>query len=291
MLKRSLSIAVPALACLLLASCGAGHTSGLNLFITDAPIDSASAVVVSFSRLQLSGPDVNTQTVNINPASAIDLYELQGGIAAVVSSRLQIQPGHYTQLNVTIASDSSNDQSYITLPDGTHTLYIPPGVPSQVNIPIDFTIASGGTVNLTMDFDLRRSIIQDPNDNSKYQLIPSIRAVQDELSGTLTGSIATSLISCSEPAVYVYPGVVTPTDIDIDAPAGMAQPITTALVGYNITTSQYNYTAGYLPLGTYTVAFTCEASLDVANQANNISFTAVATGVVAARNTTFVNLQ
>ncbi|MGE5624728.1 MAG: DUF4382 domain-containing protein [Bacillota bacterium] len=294
MLKRSLRIAALAPVCLLLASCGGSHNSGLNLFMTDAPIDSASAVNVSFAALQLTGPDVTPQTLAINPPSSIDLFQLQGGIAAVLTSNLQIAPGHYTQLSLTIAADPNTDQSDITLPDGTHILYVPVGTSPTVSTPIDFTIASGGTVNLTIDFDLRRSIIQDPNDATKYELIPSIRAVQNELSGTLSGSVASSLIICAEPAVYIYAGKVIPGDVDIDpatASKTAAQPITTALAGFNQTTSLYNFTASFLPPGTYTLAFTCDAPLDVANQANTLTFTSITTAVVSARNTTFVQMQ
>jgi hypothetical protein len=158
-------------------------------------------------------------------------------------------------------------------------------------MPIDFTLASGGTVNMTVDFDLRKSIIQDPNDSTKYLLNPSMRAIQNELSGTLTGSIATSLVTCLTPAVYVYSGNVTPTDVDINAPVGTVQPFTTTLVGLNQTSALYNFTAAFLPAGTYTAAFTCQAPLDVINQANTIKFTAVTTGVVTDGGTTFVTLQ
>lgn len=291
MLKRSLQIASLALASLLLGSCGyGGKTSGLNLFITDAPIDLATAVNVSFARIELTGPDVKPQTLLISPPASIDLYSLQGGIAATMASNLQIEPGHYTDLKITIAADPINAQSNITLPDGTHILYVPAGVSPTVDMPIDFTLPSGGTVDLTVDFDLRKSIIQDPNDSTKYLLIPSMRAIQNELSGTLTGSIATSLVTCLTPAVYLYAGNVTPTDVDINAPAGSVQPFTTTLVGLNQTTALYNFTAAFLPPGSYTIAFTCQAPLDIANQANTISFTAVTTGVVTARETTFVTL-
>lgn len=291
MLKRILKIAGPVLACALLGSCGGTNPSGLNLFITDAPIDLAAAVNVSFSQVQLTGPSAQPQTITIDPPSSIDLYQLQGGNAAALSSFLQIAPGHYTTLSVTVATDPNTTQSNIVLPDGLHVLYVPTSVSSQVDIPIDFTLASGGTVNLTIDFDLRKSIVQDPNDTTKYLLIPAMRAVQNELSGTITGSVATALVTCATPAVYVYQGNVTPVDMDISAPAGRLQPYATALVGLNQTTGLYNFTVAYLPPGTYTVAFTCQASLDVANQADTISFPSVGLATVSAQNTTFIQLQ
>jgi hypothetical protein len=292
MLIRTLKAAFAALVLVSLSSCYGSSTSGLYLYITDAPIDLASAVNVSFSRIQLTGgAGVQPQTLTISPAASVDLYQLQAGIAALIAAGLAIKPGHYTNLSVTIAADPNTAQSNISLPDGVHILYLPNGVSPMVNMPIDFTIASGGTVTLTMDFDLRKSIIQDPNDPTKYQLIPSMRAVQNELSGTLTGSVATSLITCLSPAVYVYPGKVTPVDVDISAPASRLQPISTALVGYNQTSGLYNFTAGFLPPGTYTAAFTCEASVDVANQANSINFTSTVTAGVQAGNNSFVALQ
>jgi hypothetical protein len=292
MLIRTLKAAFAALVLVSLSSCYGSSTSGLYLYITDAPIDLASAVNVSFSRVRLTG-DAGTQpvTLTISPAANVDLYQLQAGIAALVTAGLALTPGHYTNLSITIAADPNTAQSNITLPDGVHILYLPNGVSPTVNMPIDFSIGGGGTVTLTVDFDLRKSIIQDPNDPTKYQLIPSMRAVQNELSGTLTGSIATSLITCLSPAVYVYPGKITPVDVDISAPASRLQPISTALVGYNQTSGLYNFTAAFLPPGTYTAAFTCEASQDVANQANTISFPAVVTADVQAGSNTFVALQ
>jgi hypothetical protein len=291
MLNRMLKTAATALVAVSLVSCGGGQVHGVDLAITDAPLDTASSVIISFSLVQLSGPDVSSFTIKISPASSIDLYSLQGGIAATIIAGMQVQPGHYTNLRVTIASDPNTPQSSISLPDGLHNLYVPSGVSSDVNVPIDFTIASGGDVTLTMDFDLRKSIIQDPNDPTKYQLIPSIRAVQNELSGSITGSVATSLITCLDPSVYVYSGDVTPTDVDITAPASRVQPLSTALVGFNQTTANYNFTAGFLPVGDYTVAFTCESTLDVANQSNAITFTSVTHATVQSHLTTFVNLD
>jgi len=79
--------------------------------------------------------------------------------------------------------------------------------------------------------------------------------------------------------------------VDITAPASRVQPLSTALVGFNQTTANYNFTVGFLPVGDYTVAFTCEGQLDVANQSNAITFTSVTHATVQAHLTTFVALD
>jgi uncharacterized protein DUF4382 len=270
--NRILKIAVAALAVLLLANCGSGEVHGVSLALTDSPIDNASAVNISFSRVELSGPSVTPTVLNVRPAASVDLYQLQGGLSQTVASKIQAKPGHYTTLTLTIVADPNSGQSSIVLPDGFHILYIPPGVSSKVEIPIDFDYASGGDVDLTADFDLRKSILPDPNDSTKYQLIPAVRAVINQQTGSISGEVNTSLITCLQPAVYAYRGEVTPTDMDIAAAPGSVQPYATALVGLNVTSGRYDFTVGFLPAGDYTVAFTCDAAFDVANQANTLRF-------------------
>jgi hypothetical protein len=291
MLNRMLKIAAAALAALLLASCGSGEVNGVNIAITDGPIDLASSVNISFSQIELSGPDVKPTVLDIRPATTIDLYQLQGGLSQTMVTAVQALPGHYTTLTLTIVADASSGQSNILLPDGQHTLYLPPGISPRVAVPIHFSIASGGDVNITADFDLRKSIVPDPNDPTLYELIPSIRAVVNDQSGNISGEVASTLITCLQPAVYVYQGDVTPTDIDIDAQPGTVQPFASALVGLNQTTSRYNFTVGFLPPGPYTLAYTCDAPLDVANQANTLKFISVTHATVTAQVTSFVTLE
>jgi hypothetical protein len=292
MLNRMLKIAVPALAALLLTSCGGGTRHGVSIDITDAPIDLASSVNISFAQIELSGPNVVPSVLNISPAASVDLFQLQGGLSIPMVDTIQAIPGHYTTLSITILADSVSGQSNITLPDGQHILYIPPGTSAKVNIPVDFDYFSGGDLFLTVDFDLRKSIVQDPNNPTKYLLLPSMRAVEDQDAGSITGNVATALVTCLEPAIYVYPGnISTPTDVDITAPAGTLQPISTALVGLNSTSGLYNFTVGFLPVGDYTLAFTCSASQDVANQANTMTFTRILHTTVKAQDTVFVSIQ
>src|SRR5690242_17966907 len=94
MLNRMLKTAVPALAALLLVSCGGGDRHGISIAITDAPIDIASSVNVSFARIELSGPHVTPSVLNISPAASVDLFQLQGGLTEPMVDTIQAQPGH-----------------------------------------------------------------------------------------------------------------------------------------------------------------------------------------------------
>ncbi|MGH8400235.1 MAG: hypothetical protein ACRESU_03960, partial [Gammaproteobacteria bacterium] len=91
--------------------------------------------------------------------------------------------------------------------------------------------------------------------------------------------------------VYVYQGDVTPTDVQINAVTGTVQPFSSVLVGFNISTGKYNFTAAYLPPGEYTLAFTCQANLDQPETADAIAFTSVTHASVSKKVTTIVNLD
>ena len=297
MRNRILLSAIPALVALLLSSCY-GSSSGLSLSVTDAPIDQASRIIVGISYVVLSGDNPRPVIINFATPLSTNVYASQGGVASPLFVHLPIAAGHYTKLRMGFAADPVSVGSSITLPDGTHVLYIPTTSPSYTDLPVDFTIGSGQTINLTVDFDMRKSVVLDPTDNTRFIFIPQLRVVQNELTGTLTGSVDISLLKgVCVPAVYVYSGRVTPTDENLNAPPGEVQSVASGLVGLNATTGAYDFTVGFLPPGDYTVAFTCNADQDVANQdngpngSNTVFFTSVTNASVTAQQVTQVVLQ
>ena len=112
--------------------------------------------------------------------------------------------------------------------------------------------------------------------------------------GAIQGAVASSLLTgtCS-PGVYLYSGNVTsPEDINHSALAtDMNQPIT-AQQPVASSSPPYSYLFSALPPGTYTLAFTCQASSDNPAQADaTVMFSAVKVGiVVTADQTTTANL-
>ncbi|HEX6549473.1 MAG TPA: DUF4382 domain-containing protein, partial [Gammaproteobacteria bacterium] len=212
-------------------------------------------------------------------------------------SKGNLTPGNYKSISLDINAKQGTSDSYIILPSDTattptHSLYIPTGNPTTISAPINFTMQKDGSVGITIDFDLRASIVQDPSNPNNYILSPVLRAVDNTKFGTISGVVSQSLITTGcTPAIYVYSGNVTPTDVNTNASTGTVQPITSALLAYNSTTSNYNFNASFLPAGTYTVAFTCQAADDHANQADNITFSPVTTATVTTGVDTVVTFQ
>ncbi|MHB8423562.1 MAG: DUF4382 domain-containing protein [Gammaproteobacteria bacterium] len=291
MLRLIAKCAAALCALLLLTSCGGGgSTSSVNIYLADAPIDAASSVNISLTEIDITG-DAGTSYFQA-PATTLNFYQLQGGLSQFLLAA-DVSAGHYSSITLHFAAAPGTTDSNITFIGGnTYPLVIPSGAPTAFTLPVNFYLTQNGTANYTIDLDLRKSIIPDPTNPGQYILQPSLRVVSNAEAGSISGSVANTLVTsgCAG-AVYVYSGKVTPTDVNINAPPGTVQPISSALVGINSTTAQYNFTVGWLPPGLYTVAFTCQAAEDNPTQTDNISFTSVLTTTVAAGQTSFVSLN
>lgn len=290
---RSILSSVLLCCLLLLSSCyGNSSVTGLTVFVTDAPLDTALSVNIGISGVKVTGPS-GTYDFPLPSTAVPDFYQLQGGTETALIGGARLPAGNYNAVSLDLSADTAGDVSSLTLKDGSiHTIYIPSGEPTTVTVPVDFTIVDGKSTNITIDLDLRKSLIPDPADPTKYILRPVLRAVNNDDEGYISGLVDSSLVASGCPAsVYVYQGDVTPTDVQINAIAGTVQPFSSALIGFNTSTGKYNFTAAYLPPGEYTVAFTCQANLDQPETADTIAFTSVIHASVLKKTTTIVNLD
>ena len=281
-------------ALLLLTSCGGSgnNSNNLNIYVADGPIDNAASVVVSLTAIAVTG-DQGTQYFPFPSSTPINFYQLQGGLSQFLITA-SLPAGHYTSITLYFDAPPGTLDSNITLigNGNTYPLIIPAGKPIKYTVPVSFIVFQSISASYTLDLDLRKSVLPDPSDPNEYLLQPSLRAVNDDDYGIITGTVANTLVSSGcNPAVYVYSGKVTPTDVNINAPAGTVQPISSALAGINGTTSQFAFAVGFLPPGQYTAAFTCQPNLDDPTKTDNIQFLATTLATVVAGNTTFINLQ
>ncbi|MCW8854593.1 MAG: DUF4382 domain-containing protein [Gammaproteobacteria bacterium] len=266
---------------------GSGSSAGrggvmegeLTIKITDAAVDSAAAVWVQVTGLTLKPDDDSAFDILFDNPLNINLLSLQLGKTEVLLEDVKVPAGKYNwiRMHVNAARDSVPDDSYIELLDGNqHQLNIPSGAETGLKIIKNLEVNSNDDVNLVIDFDLRQSIVLH---NGDYDLLPVLRMVDLDDMGSIEGVVDPALLTSAEcsdndpatgNAVYVFAGEdAIPDDIDGNK---QTDPVATSSVIYNIETGDYEYAVSYIEEGDYTVAFTCQADLDIIDSDEVIVF-------------------
>ncbi|MFP4615918.1 MAG: DUF4382 domain-containing protein [Thiohalorhabdus sp.] len=244
---------------------GGSDTGDITVAVTDAPVDAAEEVVVTFDGVTLKPADGPPVEHTFAKARSVDLLTLTGSAREKLLEGVTVPSGPYNWMRLNVQAEQGVADSYIRMEDGSeHSLYVPSGAQTGLKLVRGFTVPAGGEADFTVDFDLRKSV-HEPGDDGDYYLRPALRLVDNAATGHLEGSVTTGYVgeSCDSPdnglAVYVYEGSgVTPDDVDGTEP----DPVTSAMAVQEEESGDYRYEVGYLAAGSYTVAFTCDASDD-----------------------------
>jgi hypothetical protein len=241
----------------------------MKLSVTDAPVDSAEAVWVQFRAVEFKpegGAPVMQELKDAQGVAAprrINLLPLQDGRTSVLLDGVQLPAGNYEWLRLLVDNEANVRDSYIVINGNECELRIPSGDESGLKLVRGFTLPAGGSLALTADFDLRKSIRQPPgqqgtgvNCTQAYLMKPVLRLVKDSEAGTITGKVDPSLFvgTCSR-MVYAFSdgtnaaGTTVPDDYDGTAPDPVQMVKADAVTGA--------YQLSFLPAGNYTVAYTC----------------------------------
>jgi len=181
-----------------------------------------------------------------------------------------VPAGDYSELRLLI----NTDESFLILksePDIEKSLAVPSGEQSGLKLKGDFVVAADSTTSLTVDFDVRKSIVNPQGQSlADYLLKPSLRLVNNLEVGAISGEVDYPTIlstrmndngqaNCATDyagAAYVFQGAdVTPSDLNFNNPESeplMVVPVT------DQHESLYAYTAAFLPAGDYTVSYSCQ---------------------------------
>ncbi len=286
---KSFKSTVVAAALLSLAACGGGgsdsKTGKLSLSVVDAPIDGAQHVYVQFSGVELHGPD-GTTSVDFAQAKKLDLLALTGTNDAPLLADYEVTAGEYQWMRLKI--DTANDlDTYLVDSNGlSHELTIPSGAETGLKLNQGFTVAQGGVADFTIDFDLRRSIVEDAGG---FKLKPVLRIVNNLEVGSLKGTVSSDLITAHCGAnetgvVYLFNGSVTADDVEGDS----GDPITSGMVSSDGSAS---YEIGFLAAGSYTAAWTCDADNDDPLLNNDLSFFGSASVTITANQAATLNFN
>jgi hypothetical protein len=173
------------------AGCGDDDDNGVGpavgtvrISMTDAPadIDEVNIVVREISVHRTGSNDSQGwYTVRADSDTTISLLTLTNGKFVTLGSEL-VPSGGYDQVRLILGEGST------VVVDGVeHPLVVPSGMQSGIKVQGPFTVPSGGTIDLALDFDAARSIHE--TGSGTWMLRPVIRLVALTQSGSIAGRI------------------------------------------------------------------------------------------------------
>jgi len=292
MKKMNFGYAVVAATALTLTGCGGSSdddSGTLNLAITDAAIDSAQSVFVQISGVEVHSNSQGAQQFDFSEAKTIDLLNLQGSASAPLLESVALEAGSYQWMRLKVVTEGDLD-TYIVLDDGSsYELNIPSGSETGLKMNRGFDLAVNGSVDFTVDFDLRKSITAKglKQGNPEFKLRPTLRTTDNSEIGHVNGMVDGTLLTqlCGDDnnyAVYIFEG----SDVVADDEGSATSPITSSLLD-----DQYQYEIGFINAGDYTLALTCTADLDDPELDDDIVFVQSANVTIENKQTTSLNIE
>lgn len=182
----------------------------IKMNITDAPIDEegVTGVYITFLGIEYQKEGGPWQTAEeFEGPVTINLLELQNGRTELLGD-FTAGAGRYTGVRfkldaATRGSTASNPGCYITFEDGTQVpLFVPSGEQTGYKAVGEFTVPVNGTVEITADFDLRKSVTK-AGVTGMYLLKPTIRVIVNNEAGDIRGNISNRNAE-SAYVVYAY---------------------------------------------------------------------------------------
>lgn len=177
-----------------------------SVSLTDAPACGFDAVNVTVSKVRIHQSDSASDNaagwteIPLNPPRKINLLDLndptQPNFALEHLGEAPLPAGHYTQLRLVLVPNRNPNpplENSVVL-SGTTTevpLDTPSAVQSGIKLVHQFDVPSGQRVDLLLDFDACKSIVQ--RGNGTYALKPVIHVIPFVLNG-IEGFVAPSLL-------------------------------------------------------------------------------------------------
>lgn len=307
-MNRMIGLGFATMAAVAVAGCGGGgggdsasETFGfLSLGISDGPIHDAQKVCVTFTEIELKQMGGPSTTLMLPSPEKINLLEFQGTNAMPILTSERLPAGQYQWLRLGVdavrgsnggAGDTGDaavcdgDASYIVMNDNSvHNLYVPSGANTGLKLHGGYTVPVNDQVSLTAEFDLGKSITAPPGQSPDVMLRPTIKLVNNNEVGILTGRVANELaeVEACQPSVYVFNDGVTPNGIEDDV-VDPDDPVATAIVEAQDQldgTVEWRYTIGFLLAGDYEAAFTCDGQSFEPADGSPVTIAASETAVV-----------
>ncbi|HLG22802.1 MAG TPA: DUF4382 domain-containing protein [Candidatus Manganitrophaceae bacterium] len=187
----------------LLSGCGGGNGSGgtgrVKVSLTDAVACGFDEVNVTVSQVRIhqsasaSEQMSGWHDIDISPPRKINLAALTNGVLEELGMAV-LPAGHYTQLRLVLLPNSPGGamNNSVTPTGGVETeMKTPSAVQSGLKLIHEFDVAANELVDLVLDFDACKSVVQ--KGNGSYGLKPVISVIPTVVSGAISGHVNSAL--------------------------------------------------------------------------------------------------
>ena len=217
------------------------ETGTLRMILVDAPADleGVDSLVIVFDRVMVhrgicqdeDSTDgwitVLGDTLPVEQRT-FDLMELVNGDFGIICED-DLEAGVYTQIRIIIESAT------LVVDGEPQDLFIPSGEQSGIKLVGGFKGDPGVITELTLDFDVAKSLHEAPPGSGRYILRPTIRLVQTTLSGSISGTVLPAGIGA---VIYA----LDPSTVDTVA-STLADPVTGEYVMHSLLEGIYDVRA------------------------------------------------
>jgi hypothetical protein len=164
--------------------------------MTDAPSCGFDHVFITVSKVRVNASSTAADTdggwtdIALASPQKIDLLSLTNGVLADLG-RAPLPAGQYQQIRLVLVPNQGNTPANSVVVTGTATeqpLDTPSATQSGFKIIQPFTVQANTLVDLVLDFNACKSIVQ--RGNGSFGLKPVVTAIPMVVSGSITGNVA-----------------------------------------------------------------------------------------------------
>lgn len=268
---------------LALVTLGCGEEGGLKgtlkISITDAPIDADQVKAVNLTITNVQGLQNGNWKAfkNFEQPVGVNLLAYTGGKSILLIDQFAT-PGEFSSIKLTLNMANRNSsliispQSNVVFKNGTSApIYMPEGKAPEVILEKSVGVHSRGVTDITLDFDLRKSIRI--NETGEYIFDPVVRFIETKKAGHIKAIVLSSTIPDRLVAYAYKAGTFSNNETDDSSQKIVfSQAITSTAV------KAKNFALGFLEDGNYDLIFARHKEdgkiLEVIGQHNNIKVVA-----------------
>lgn len=237
-----------------------GESYNTTFKITDAPIDNANveAVVVTITDVMVDGTSLNGFS-----ATTVDLSALVNGQTETLGN-LDLEAGSYSNIQLVLDYDTDVDGNspgcYVEMANGEKDKL--EASVNSIDINETFEVLASTSNEIVIDFDLRKTVTEDEGTLSSdfnfvtlSELRAGIRVVNEELTGTISGTVNDAESNSEKIIVYAYEQGTFDAEAETQGSGASNVTFANAVTSAKVSGIGNSYQLSFLAEGMYELVF------------------------------------